>query len=123
MKTPINQVFDKFIGQRLKFTGTLVTYRKPFQKDYRIARHRTLIFKNVYWNDILFRDHVHIQVSRGFWNDLQSKTKDHPLKKDYEFTAELYRYTKNPSIRSKEIARSWGVGLKDIRKLKVLTRD
>lgn len=66
MESQVNPIFDKFMGQRLKFTGTLSSSWKPFQKDYRISRHRTLIFKNVYWNDILFRDHVHIQVSKGF---------------------------------------------------------
>lgn len=123
MENQVNPIFDKFMRQRLKFTGTLSASRKPFQKDYRISRHRTLIFKNVYWNDILFRDHVHIQVSKGFWNELYNKTQNAPFGKDYEFTAELYRYTKNPSIRSKEIARSWGVGLKDIGKLSLLKKD
>ncbi|MEX5397154.1 hypothetical protein ABPH35_01965 [Streptococcus sp. ZJ93] len=111
-----NDIFYKFVGQRLPFTAVLADYKKIRSPHYRKAYHRVLIFRNIKWENRLFRNHVHIQVSKGVWNELHNRYPN-PFGLTFTFTAEIYRYTKKPDWKRHEIARVQSIGLQDIRKI------
>ena len=107
---------EKFIGQRVRCTGTLESYRRPYRR-YNRKQYRIITFKNIYINGKLFRDHCHVIVPKGIWNILHN---DHPepFGKTYSFTAELHRYTRTPNIKRGETGRTNGIGLRDIANIK-----
>ena len=101
------EYFNKLIGQRLRFLGTYDGAVKLYNGQYRVC------FINVreVSSHKKFRKHVNILCPESvylhcFENALGNK---------FQFTAELYNYTKKPY---KGIYyRTWSVGLRDIRKL------
>lgn len=106
--------FEKFVGQRLRFTGMLESYRYTPKRWRNKKTHRVLTFKHVYVDGELFRDHVHIIISRGMWHLLHT-TNPEPFGKHFTFTAELYNYTRKP--KKQEIGRTYGIGLRNIAKI------
>lgn len=103
-----NEHFEKQVGERLRFAGVFdgtVSMSKSMER---------VCFKNVYEPSTgeKFRDHVHILCSRSLYEKaLAGREGDL-----FSFTAEIYRYTKNP--HGKIFYRKRGIGLQDIQKLK-----
>lgn len=110
--------FEKMLHQRLRFQGTYSGCKVFKKKD----RKRTIVYYIISFKNLvevkskrLFRDHNHIKVSKKIYLRFAPL----PINQlDYQFTAEIYRYTQPPKNHNGFYYRTFELGLKEIKKIR-----